>query len=143
MARRKPTTLSVEKEKTRRIRSILDLVFKFISSLVKYGMSIPISYALVEVARAWAGKTTRADINISASSNMGGIDVNNMLLYCTGAGIIFAVSGIKYGLSQRKLRKDTVERLQNRIKTLEKKFDSSRTTSGLTARGDTNPEDII
>ncbi len=48
-----------------------------------------------------------------------------------------------YGWKQRDLRKTTVERLQSRIKELELKLDSKRSSSHLTPRGDTREEDKI
>jgi hypothetical protein len=44
-------------------------------------------------------------------------------------------------LKQRKLRRDVVERLSSRVPFLEKQLDPGRTSSKLTDRGDTNPED--
>ena len=52
-----------------------------------------------------------------------------------------ALIGTAYGIQQRKLRRDTVERLQTRNIELEKKIDQKRSSSKLTARGDTRPED--
>ncbi|MBE0567932.1 MAG: hypothetical protein IH621_18405 [Krumholzibacteria bacterium] len=60
-----------------------------------------------------------------------------------GINIAATASFTGLWLRERKLRKDTVERLQSRIKKLELARDPQRTTSNLDARGDTNPEDKI
>jgi len=59
----------------------------------------------------------------------------------TLAGVIFGFSGIVYGKKQRALRMSTVEKLQGRITELEKVRDSKRSSSMLTPKGETRPED--
>jgi hypothetical protein len=76
-----------------------------------------------------AGKQTFANIGIS------------MLFDSRVLGIIFGGGGILYGVAQRKLRQGTVKKFQPRIQQLEKLIDSKRSTSRLTAIGETNPED--
>ena len=85
---------------------------------------------------ALAGKTTNADIN----SNLANMDLKSL---ASILGIIFGALGIRYGRKQSKLRKDTVESLQNRIINLEKRLDPNRSSSRLTPRGDTRQEDRI
>ncbi len=53
------------------------------------------------------------------------------------------VSGLVYGLYQRHLRRETIERTQGRIRELEKAVDNKRSSSRLTVRGDTRPEDVL
>lgn len=79
-----------------------------------------------------SGLSTAADIQLSFL-----VDISVYIAWLAGAG------GVGYGLHQRKLRRDTVERLQARITELESEVDPGRTSSGLTGRGDTNPEDKI
>ena len=54
----------------------------------------------------------------------------------------FGLASLGYGAFQKKLRQSTIERLQGRITELETLVDSSRTSSDLTPRGETRPEDI-
>jgi hypothetical protein len=89
------------------------------------------AYKSVEVL---AGKTTLADIGVNVLAN-----VNISVAIAWTASFL----GTGYGIRQRKLRKDTVERLQQRIQFLEGAIDPKRTSSTLTPRGDTRPEDKI
>ena len=53
-----------------------------------------------------------------------------------------ALLSVGYGRLQKKLRQTTIERLQARIRKDEKKTDPKRSSSDLTPRGETNPEDL-
>ncbi|MFK8029152.1 MAG: hypothetical protein AB8G18_02850 [Gammaproteobacteria bacterium] len=55
--------------------------------------------------------------------------------------IFIGIGGILYGWSQRSLRRRTVERLHPYQEMYEKTLDPERSTSRLTKKGDTNPED--
>lgn len=56
--------------------------------------------------------------------------------------ILFGVGGLLYGRAQSKLRKDIVEKYHPEVVRKESYFDSNRTSSDLTARGETRPEDL-
>lgn len=84
-------------------------------------------YGYLSVA-ALAGDLTVADIGFRV---LGDFRVSTIVSMTVGAG------GVLYGWLQRRLRKSTVERLASRNEDLERKIDPKRTTSGLTARGDT------
>lgn len=49
--------------------------------------------------------------------------------------------GVGWGFTERRLRHSTVDRMQGRIRELETAHDPKRTSSGLTTRGKTHPED--
>lgn len=59
------------------------------------------------------------------------------------ASLVFGFGGCGYGLWQRHLRRNNIERLQARVREYELRYDPHRTSSGLTSRGDTNPVDRI
>lgn len=59
----------------------------------------------------------------------------------TFLAIFLGVTGILYGLFERHRRRDAVEHMEGRIRSLEKCLDPNRSSSGLTTRGDTRPED--
>lgn len=101
---------------------------------IKYGALVAVSYFGYLAVLALAGKYTFADIGISFLSD---------LTISVSLAWVFGIVGVIYGLQQRKVRKDTVERLQNRIQTLEMSIDPRRTTSQLTPRGDTREEDKL
>lgn len=92
-----------------------------------------IRYAYLAIV-ALAGKQTDADIGVNFLAD---INVAVALAWSVAA------AGTVYGLRQNKLRKDTVERLQQRIQSLEQQVDPKRTSSRLTQRGETRPEDRI
>ncbi len=102
--------------------------------LIKYGALVAIFYFGYLSVLALAGKYTFADIGISL---LGDVNISVTLAW------IFGVGGVFYGMRQRKVRKDTVERLQGRIQSLETQIDHKRTTSQLTPRGDTREEDKL
>jgi hypothetical protein len=58
-----------------------------------------------------------------------------------GVAYTFGIGGVGYGLRQRKLRKDGLERMGTRTKELESKIDPGRSSSRLTSKGETHPED--
>ncbi len=103
-------------------------------NLIKWGAIVLLARYFYLAIVALAGKITLTDITIGF---LGNLKVSIALAWGFGIG------GIIYGLVERKLRKDNIERLQGRIKTLEQAIDSRRSSSNLTERGDTRPEDKI
>lgn len=81
-----------------------------------------------------AGKTTLAELSFAF---LGNVNVSTSLAW--GAGI----AGVTFGGLQRRLKKKTVERLHERIRKFEEQLDPGRSSSHLTPRGETNPEDMI
>lgn len=79
-----------------------------------------------------SGQTTLADVTIAL---LGNVNVSIALAWTV------ALSGTAYGWHQRNLRKDTIERLHARIHQLENRLDDRRSSSQLTTRGETRPED--
>ena len=105
-----------------------------LQSLIRWGgIALVARYSYLAV-EALAGQTTLADIGINF---LGKVEVSVALAWSFGA------VGVAYGWQQRKLRKDTVERLQNRIQALEQMIDRGRSSSNLTPRGDSRPEDKV
>ena len=100
--------------------------------LIKWTGLVVISYFAYRSVAALAGRRTAADIGIDL---LGSIRISEGLAWVLGGG------GTAYGLYQRKLKRDTIERLQSRIQQQELAADPRRSTSGLTARGTTRPED--
>ncbi|WP_144057448.1 hypothetical protein [Novipirellula maiorica] len=92
-----------------------------------------IAYFLFKAIDSLSGQTTTADIGIGL---VGQLELSDVF------AILFGGGGAVYGARQKSLRQETVERLQLRIRELEENEDGSRTSSGLTPRGETNPEDI-
>jgi hypothetical protein len=82
--------------------------------------------------RALAGQVTLAQIFVLFS---GKAAISQALAWVLGG------SGFWYGWRERRLRKDTVERYSQRVRATEMGLDPGRSSSHLTHRGDTNPED--
>ena len=102
-------------------------------SLIKYGGFLWMSYYAYLSLVALAGQRTFTNIVIDVLGSTG---------VSVALGWFIGLVGVLYGLKQRSLRKDVVERLSGRIKELERKQDSRRSSSRLTERGDTRPEDV-
>lgn len=77
---------------------------------------------------ALAGRETAATI-------IGNIDIKTAFPW------LVSIASMGYGLRERRLRKTNIKRLATRNRHLEATIDPTRTTSGLTERGDTNPLD--
>lgn len=99
--------------------------------LITWGGAVAIAYLGYRSIDALAGKSTVSDIGIKL---LGNVRISEGLAWVLGGG------GTLYGISQRKLRRDTIERLQGRITELEKEHDPKRSSSNLTVRGTTPTE---
>jgi hypothetical protein len=79
-----------------------------------------------------AGKFTFAQIGVNF---LGSFTVSETISYGVGA------AGVVYGLRERSTRRQNIQRMSAQIETLEKKAYPNRTSSHLTDRGTTQPED--
>jgi hypothetical protein len=107
-------------------------VYSVVKELVRWGAMVLIAYFGFRSLEVLAGKTTSSNIFINLLTDL---RANSYF------AILFGGGGVFYGYRQRKLRRDTAERLQTRIKDYELKLDPKRSSSRLTIRGDTRPED--
>ena len=130
---RKPTAerLQAENDFLRR-GGIVQEIGKTVRFLLVAAATVGIVYLLGHSIEALAGKQTEANILVSL---LGTLEVSVVLSWVVGG------AGVAYGRAQNKLRKTTVERLHKRIHDLESAIDQNRSSSKLTPRGDTNPED--
>jgi p-aminobenzoyl-glutamate transporter AbgT len=95
------------------------------------GVALIAYFAYLSI-RVLAGQETFARIVVRFLADF---RVNEYVAY------LFGIGGIVYGLGNRKLRKDNIERMAQRIKDLESLLDPRRSSSRLTPRGETRPED--
>jgi len=110
----------------------VDGVVSVIRTFLKYAAIVLICrYAYLSVV-VLAGKSTFADVGFRI---LGNIKVSDGIAYIFGGG------GLVYGLGQRQLRRKNVERLTAVKNDLERRLDPNRTSSDLTRRGTTPPED--
>ncbi len=132
-AKKSKGQLEAELKVLRQSRNSEGVVQVLISLFRWVGIVLIVRYAYLGI-EALAGKSTLADIGVNFLTD---INVSVALAWAAGFG------GMVYGIKQRELRKDTIERLVGRIKQLEDEVDPNRTSSNLTKRGDTRPEDRV
>lgn len=132
MAGKSKKELEFENKMLRRARRGEGLT-TIVVTLIRWGGGVGIAFFFYLTIEALAGKSTESNLALKLVTDFNASDY----LWKTLA----AVFGI-YGWNQRKLRKDTVQRLQGRNSKLETAIDPGRTSSRLTQRGDTRPEDM-
>ncbi len=86
-------------------------------------------YLVTDCLKSFAGKISIADLKF-----LGDLKVNKFVFEIILA--FLSLSGVSYGVVERKMRKRYVKRYTDRIKELESQIDPKRTTSGLTQTGD-------
>ena len=98
----------------------------------RYGALVAIFYFLYASVASLAGQVTLADIGLRI---IGDVRISETIAWLFGGG------GVGYGLRERKLRRDTIERLTPRVRKYEEMLDPQRSSTGLPSRGTTRPED--
>ena len=125
--------LAAELHFVRRSRN-WEVVASVVNNVVRYGTVAWSAYMAYLSVDALSGRRTLAWIGVHFLAQ---VKVTVVLAWVVG------VAGVLYGARQRKLRRDVIARLSGRIQELERSIDSRRTSSKLTVRGETRPEDSI
>ena len=114
----------------------IDALVTIVKTLCVYGWPVWCMYFVYKIALVLAGKTTLASFAMSLAVSVLGNDrvMKSIYLIVTGGSIA-------YGVGQRRLRRREIERHTERPRRLEMAMDRTRTSSGLTSRGTTRPED--
>ncbi len=113
---------------------IIDAIDANLRLVIKYGsLALVAAFAYGAIA-VLAGKHTFAQIGVRF---LGDIRIANSIGYVVGG------TGLLYGWRQKKLKEDTIQKFAPRIRDLETAIDPQRSSSGLTERGRTRPEDQI
>lgn len=117
-----------------------------IVELTRWGFGALMTYHISQAVIASAGKWTIIDIKAKAEGTVsynetvtGPCDLYQWPIILS---VGFALACLVYARRQKTLRRNVIERQYGRIQQLETKIDPARSTSGLTARGETNPEDL-
>ena len=105
-----------------------------ISSVTPWVALVFIAYFVRGTVMALAGRHTFADIGLRFA---GDFRVSESIAY------IFGIGGLGYGIRMKKLHGDNVQRTASRIAELESRLDPKRSSSRLTPRGETRPEDRL
>lgn len=114
----------------------IEAITSVLNNLIRWGALTGIAFLIYKSIDTLAGRTTLADMGVSVSF-FTSIRVSQLLAW----GL--AVGGMGYGLTQRSLRGRTIERQSGRIIALEAMVDPERTSSRLTTKGKTRPEDEL
>lgn len=110
----------------------IDATVTICKAIAKYACILGSVYFVYRSVAALAGKQTFASVGLSI---LGNIKVSE------GIYIVLTSGGIIFGVGQMQLRRRNIERLTKHSIALEKQLDPKRTSSGLTKRGTTRPED--
>ncbi len=105
----------------------LNALASIVNTLIKSGSVVAIVYLIYKMVYVLSGKTTNAYFWVKIITS---ISVGEKLSY------LFGTLGILYGIFERRLRKNKVKRLSERIKTLEQFIDKKRTSSMLNTDGE-------
>lgn len=101
-------------------------------AFIRYGSLVVIFATIGSALKQLAGKDTYADIFVGIFANA---EISVYLSYAVGG------SATIWALMERKLRGDKTREMASRIQELEQKIDPGRSSSHLTERGQTRPED--
>ena len=104
-----------------------------LTSAMKWGAIAFGSYCIYLSIDSLAGQDTFAKLGIQFMVNM---TVSKWAAY------IFGVGGMAYGWNERRLRRNTVVRLGPGRLEYEQRLDPKRSSSGLTMKGETSPEEM-
>jgi len=108
------------------------MIGSVIHTVVPWTAAILIALYFEKSVSSLAGQYTFAKIGVGF---LGDFRISETFAYIFGAG------GVVYGIKRRRLHQDSVERTAQRISDLEKQLDPKRSSSRLTPRGKTRPED--
>lgn len=111
---------------------LVDATASTIQRLIPWTALVLIAYFFHSSVGQLAGKTTMADIGLNI---LGDIRINEALAWAIAGG-----SGY-LAYKERKLKENTIERLTAQTKKYEQALDPRRSSSRLTSRGKTRPED--
>lgn len=111
------------------------------AAVVRLSKWLPITgicyFAYLSIA-ALAGKNTLAAFGLYLVADL---KVNTVVSHLAMAA--FGIGGTSYGYAQRRLKQKNIERMSRKNEALEQKLDPNRTSSRLTKKGLTRPEDAI
>lgn len=130
-AKKNAADLRAENRLLRQVRTSEGIV-SVVNNMIKWGGLVCMAYLAYRTVSVLAGRVTLANVGIRFLAD---VRVSEFAAWLLGFG------GTFYGVQQRKLRRDTVERLQARITRFEREKDPKRSSSSLTPRGETRPED--
>jgi hypothetical protein len=126
----KPPVLSARSQERLGLARI-EQQYRTLRTFLKVAGGVFAVYLTREALEALAGETTRLAFELSVLADVKFV-----------ATVTLAGTATAWAVVERKLRHRKVEQMSGRIKELETRLDSNRSSSGLTPKGKTNPKDI-
>lgn len=109
---------------------------KAVGNSLKWGPIVGISYFGYLSIVALAGHSTFAQFGLWIAT-----DLKANTVFSHIATSVFGAGGVTYGYRQRHLRQKNIERMSAQLTEYEQIIDPKRSSSGLTKKGRTRPED--
>ena len=97
-----------------------------------------IAYFVFRSIAALAGKVTLAEFGLWAVADLKATKIFSHIVTS-----IFGLGGVTFGYRERKLRQKNIERMSTQLAEHETKIDPKRSSSRLTKKGSTRPEDTL
>jgi hypothetical protein len=110
----------------------LDIINSAIQMAIKVGGLVGIFAIIGSTLRVMTGRETVLNIAIQIVATM---KLSSKISYALG------LAGVAYGLRQRRLRRSVIERMSEHQRKLEQSLDQGRTSSEITLKGTTRPDD--
>jgi hypothetical protein len=110
----------------------LDIVNSAIQTFLKYGSLVAISAIFASALKILSGKQTLLNVTMLLVAHL---KLSEKISYALG------LAGILYGYRQRRLRRIVIENMSEHQRRLELSLDPRRTSSKITSKGTTRPDD--
>jgi hypothetical protein len=107
-----------------------------ITTLIRWAGAVALGFWAFKSIDVLAGRSTLAAIGVTLKA-LGKVYISEAVAW------LFGMGGVGYGLVQRRLRHSVIARLSPAVRDREKVIDPKRTSSQLTERGQTKPQDEL
>ena len=107
-----------------------------ITTLIRWAGVVALGFWGFKSIDVLAGRATLAAIGVTLKA-FGKVYISEAVAW------LFGMGGVGYGLVQRRLRRSVIARLSPAVRDREKAIDPKRTSSQLTERGQTKPQDEL
>ena len=129
--------MSLSQESQERVQLYAtDQLYRTIRTAIRGGVAVAIFYFAFHAVEALAGQ----DTNLSVAMTL---VLSAFADFRFAFAITLGGAGAAWAMVERSLRHRKVDYMQGRIKELEGRLDPSRSSSGLTTAGKTNPRDKV
>lgn len=121
-------------------------IASIINTLIRWGGVVATTFFVFRSIAVLSGKETNANINLSTVLSIITSNAANKSSFSWGifslVEFLVGCGGIAYGIRQKRLKQRYIAYRSQRYEYLEKRIDPKRTSSMLTSKGDTRPEDM-